>query len=161
MRVSRTKKINIFILLIFSLAFSVYTHSYGVSRNEILAEAQHFISPDCPRYMTADHCSQPIAIQIRKEISQLLSEGKDREAIKDWMIERYGENVLSYPRPKGFQLIAWIIPFLVLAIALIGVVFFIRKHLVRANSTLAKEISNESEEKNSKERLKRELKDFI
>lgn len=55
-----------------------------------------------------------------------MSEGKGRDEILSSFVARYGEKVLSAPTTSGFNLAAWITPFLaVLAGAvLIGLVSF-------------------------------------
>ena len=60
----------------------------------------------------------PMAATMRAEVRQQIAEGEKPEAIREWMIERYGEWVSFEPEMKGAGLLLWLTPLLVLAIAL-------------------------------------------
>ena len=59
--------------------------------------------------------AQPIAkseiIPRKNEIAQFLNEGKGQEEILASFVSSYGEKVLSAPTKTGFNLAAWITPF--------------------------------------------------
>ncbi len=59
----------------------------------------------------------PMAATMRAEVRQQISAGQAPEAIRQWMIERYGEWVSFEPEMKGAGLILWAMPLLVLLIA--------------------------------------------
>lgn len=61
----------------------------------------------------------PMAATMRAEVRQQIAAGKKPEAIREWMIERYGEWVSFEPEMKGAGLLLWLTPLLVLAIALL------------------------------------------
>lgn len=60
----------------------------------------------------------PMAATMRAEVRQQIAAGEKPEAIREWMIERYGEWVSFEPEMKGAGLLLWLTPLLVLAIGL-------------------------------------------
>jgi cytochrome c-type biogenesis protein CcmH len=55
-----------------------------------------------------------IALQLRREVLDLMRQGKSDDAIKDYLVQRYGEFVLYKPRLEGGTLLLWIGPAVVL-----------------------------------------------
>ena len=51
-----------------------------------------------------------IAVDLRREIRRLLSEGYDDAAVYDFLVQRYGEFVLYRPPMSGFSLWLWLAP---------------------------------------------------
>lgn len=64
-----------------------------------------------------------IAVDLRREIRRLMSDGMTDVEIYDFLVDRYGEFVLYRPRMSGVSLILWIAPAVFL---LIGGVVFVR-----------------------------------
>ena len=66
----------------------------------------------------------------RDEELALLRTGVDSNSpdqqIMDAFVEKYGATVLAAPTTRGFDLVAWIAPFAVLAAALLGTILLIR-----------------------------------
>lgn len=60
----------------------------------------------------------PMAATMRAEVRQQIGEGKKPDAIRQWMIERYGEWVSFEPDMKGTGLVLWAAPLLLLLIGL-------------------------------------------
>ena len=64
--------------------------------------------------------------EMRGAISLALKQGKSADEIVASLVSKYGEQVLAAPTKKGFNLTAWITPFLAIVIG--GVtIFFILK----------------------------------
>ena len=59
-------------------------------------------------------CSESRALS--KEVSQFMEQGKSREQILQAMSTKYGERILSAPTKQGFNLMAWVLPFLALGL---------------------------------------------
>ena len=55
-----------------------------------------------------------IALQLRREVLDLMRQGKSDDAIKEYLVQRYGEFVLYKPRLEGGTLLLWIGPAVVL-----------------------------------------------
>lgn len=60
----------------------------------------------------------PMAATMRAEVRQQIVEGKKPAAIRQWMIERYGEWVSFEPDMKGSGLLLWAAPSLLLLLGL-------------------------------------------
>lgn len=60
----------------------------------------------------------PMAATMRAEVRQQIADGKKPDAIRQWMIERYGEWVSFEPDMKGTGLLLWAAPLLLLLLGL-------------------------------------------
>lgn len=61
---------------------------------------------------------------MREEIAIKLEAGEDLTSIKQYFLERYGEQVLGAPQRKGWGWLAWPVPPIVVLSA--GVLLFVR-----------------------------------
>ena len=66
----------------------------------------------CNKVLT--ECDMPCGGQLRGIIGAKLQEGWDRPRIVQFMVQNYGERLLAAPTKKGFNLTAWVTPFLAL-----------------------------------------------
>ena len=62
----------------------------------------------------------PEADRERALIRRLIARGETKGQIKDALVAQYGPSVLATPSGHGFDLAAWIVPGLVIALALAG-----------------------------------------
>ena len=94
---------------------------------------------------------------MKKEIHERLTAGETKEAILDTFRARYGEKVLSSPTFRGFNWLAWIIPFAAVAAGGLGLAVAIGRWGTRSTTTApaAPEASGAL-----RERLARELAEF-
>ena len=60
----------------------------------------------------------PMAGTMRAEVRQQIAGGQKPDAIRDWMIGRYGEWVSFEPDMKGVGLLLWIAPLLIFLAAI-------------------------------------------
>jgi cytochrome c-type biogenesis protein CcmH/NrfF len=67
------------------------------------------------------NCSS--ATPMRAEIRERLQKGDTVDQIVDSFVARYGKKVLSAPTTKGFDLSAWVMPFVILCLGLVVVVW--------------------------------------
>ncbi len=51
----------------------------------------------------------------RDLIADLVADGRTKDEVKDALVAEYGERVLAVPGDEGFELAAWVLPFLLLA----------------------------------------------
>jgi cytochrome c-type biogenesis protein CcmH len=65
---------------------------------------------------SCNHLNCPSAIPMKKEIAERVVRGETKEQIIAYFHDRYGEKVLSSPTLTGFNLAAWIAPFVALVI---------------------------------------------
>jgi cytochrome c-type biogenesis protein CcmH len=74
-----------------------------------------------------NHVSCPMSGPELKELSAEIAAGKSDKEILAAFAAEYGATVLAAPSTQGFNLVAWIAPFAVLAAALLGVVLLVRR----------------------------------
>ena len=67
-----------------------------------------------------------VSVQMRKDAERMLASGMTPDQVLDAFAADYGEQVLAAPTKRGFNLTAWILPFVVLGIGGIVVVFALR-----------------------------------
>jgi cytochrome c-type biogenesis protein CcmH len=72
-------------------------------------------------------CTCGTAASAREEIRTRLEQGESPQAILKYYTERYGEQILIAPDRKGFNLIAWVTPFLALFIGGGGLMWALRR----------------------------------
>lgn len=95
--------------------------------------ARDLMSPFCPGRALAD-CPSPDAATLRAWILVQEAAGRSREDVEAELIERYGEQILSAPRVRGFGLTAYALP---IAAFLAGgglVWFFLRRQTREAHA---------------------------
>ena len=70
-------------------------------------------------------------------IRQGLDQGKSPEQLIDLFVRQYGEQVLASPPKRGFNLTAWILPFVAIAAGGLVVYILVRKWVRRGRETEA------------------------
>jgi len=64
--------------------------------------------------------------QARREkvfVAKLVAEGKSKAEVKDALVAQYGPSVLALPKASGFDLSAYLVPILAIAIATVVLLF--------------------------------------
>lgn len=64
--------------------------------------------------------------QARREkvfVAKLVAEGKSKAEVKDALVTQYGPSVLALPKASGFDLSAYLVPILAIAIAAVALIF--------------------------------------
>ena len=89
-------------------------------------ELEESLTCQCGCGLTVHSCNHlqcPSAIPLRQEIRAQMDAGKDREAVLGYFAGKYGEKILSSPTTTGFNLAAWVTPFVALFLGGLFVVF--------------------------------------
>jgi len=100
--------------------------------NEVLRIAKGLYCPVCPA-TPLDVCSTQACVQWRDLIKQKLLAGENEEQIRAYFVAQYGERVLGAPPPEGFNLGAYLLPFLLL-LAGGGALFFTLRDWVQSRA---------------------------
>lgn len=79
-------------------------------------------------------CEMDTATQMKSVIAAKLDEGWGKKRIVAYMTDTYGEKVLAAPTKRGFNLTAWVTPFVVL-FAGIALIWFVIGAWVRVRAT--------------------------
>lgn len=80
----------------------------------------------CQNQTIADSTA-PLAIDLRREIRQMLEAGRSEEEIKTFLLDRYGDFVLYRPRWQANTALLWLAPGLLLLIGSLGLWRIIRR----------------------------------
>jgi len=70
---------------------------------------------------TLEQSGSPQAERERELIRRLIARGLNKDEIKDALVAEYGPDVLAEPEGSGFDLTAWLVPAIGLAIAAIAI----------------------------------------
>ncbi|MCL0054215.1 cytochrome c-type biogenesis protein CcmH [Dehalococcoidia bacterium] len=81
--------------------------------------------PVCPAE-TIDQAQVEISFQMRAVVREMLADGKERDEILDFFVERYGKDILAAPPKTGANLVAWLAPVGGFGAGLVAVFLIIR-----------------------------------
>jgi cytochrome c-type biogenesis protein CcmH len=84
------------------------------------------MAPCCGGTTLAEHYSGP-AQQMKREIRDLLTEGRTDQEILDHYVAQYGNTILAMPPPRGFNALAYVLPFLLLVAGVVGLLAAMRR----------------------------------
>lgn len=108
---------------------------------------------------SCNHLNCSFAVPAKEKIAEQIGLGQSQDIILASFVSRYGEKVLSSPTISGFNLAAWITPFLVVLIGGVGIglisVRWTKRHSQDQASTTPSGKPNPYQE-----RLQKELDDF-
>ncbi len=68
-----------------------------------------------------------LANDLRREIRTMIQDGRSDNEIMDFMVSRYGDFVRYRPPLKGSTLVLWFGPLLILVVALVAMVRYLRR----------------------------------
>jgi cytochrome c-type biogenesis protein CcmH/NrfF len=105
-----------------------------------------------------DHVGCPNRGGEMDQLRSGIASGQSDSLILQGMVERWGATVLGAPTTQGFDLVAWIMPFAVAAVALIGTILLVRnwaKHQPRLAPAHLTPAQLKAEEE-MRERIRRE-----
>jgi cytochrome c-type biogenesis protein CcmH len=76
----------------------------------------------CPTCKTTlDQSQAPIANRIRQFISARIAAGDTESQIKAKLVAQFGPAILAEPSKHGFNLLAWVLPFVALGVGAVAV----------------------------------------
>lgn len=130
-----------FILIIFFILFSfpVVSSSTDTFQDQLSDISSELMCPVC-RGQTVSESNSDLANDFREIIKTKLKEGQTKEEILSYFTSRYGDSVLASPPARGFSLLIWILPIIVLAAGFV----FLTKFL---SSNKKKELNKNTEKK--------------
>ena len=82
-------------------------------------EIEESLTCQCGCGLTVHSCNHlqcPSAMPLREEIRSEMDAGKDKDGIIAYFSEKYGEKILSAPTTVGFNLVAWVTPFVLIGL---------------------------------------------
>ncbi len=76
--------------------------------------------------LECNHVGCTVSDKMAKQLRARLDQGMSDDQIKQAFIEEYGVVVLAAPTKKGFDLVAWIMPFVALLLSIGAVAWVVR-----------------------------------
>ena len=142
----KSKNLSLTLLCAFCLLFAMSLLSAPAMvvaqspSEELEREAQAIdkmiMCPVCPAE-TIDQAQVEISFQMRAVIREMLAEGRTREEILDYFVDRYGADILAAPPKSGANLVAWILP-IAGVVAGVAVLFLVIRSMTgRRNAAVA------------------------
>lgn len=107
-------------LLLIALVFSC-APTLAATRAEIKSVAEELVClcGNCPRESLATCLCSDFAVPERETIGQALDQGLTREQIIEDYVSRFGPAGLAVPPREGFNLLAWVAPFVALLFGIV------------------------------------------
>jgi len=103
--------------------------AFGLTVNDVAREVR------CPTCNTPlDVSSAPVAQDMKAYIARRIEAGWSKDRIINGLVDQFGENVLATPPKKGFDLIAWVVPGLFVALGLASIPIITRRWSKRAHA---------------------------
>ena len=115
-------------LLVPQMSFAsidVYEFEDESLRADFVALTKELRCPKCQNQDIADS-NAPIASDMRKEVHRLLGEGKDKESIVNYMIDRFGEFVTYKPKKSLETFMLWYGPLILIFIGVLIIVSLLK-----------------------------------
>jgi cytochrome c-type biogenesis protein CcmH len=102
-------------LCLVALLLPLMPVGYAVATEQSLEGVTKELMCQCGCGMTVPVCSSSmecmVSSQINDVVRQQLSEGRTKGEIIDYFINIYGERILAAPTKSGFNVTAWVTPF--------------------------------------------------
>jgi cytochrome c-type biogenesis protein CcmH/NrfF len=77
--------------------------------------------------LECNHVGCPRSDGMRTELAAGIDRGDSDDLVLQSFVQKYGATILAAPTATGFNRIAWIMPFIALALGLGAAIFFIRR----------------------------------
>lgn len=139
------------------LALDAQSRSAGAA-GEVPAAARAVInsvmSPYCPGLLLPN-CPSPAADSLRRAIVTRAAQGETEAQLRRALVATYGEAVLAAPAMRGAGILAWTVPFLLIAGAGTALWFWLRMQRTTGTAPAASDASVSVAEPGDAERLRR------
>jgi cytochrome c-type biogenesis protein CcmH len=124
----------IFLLILSCGSYAVDTHQLSDPKQQ---ESYETLTRElrclvCQNQTIADSNAE-LAGDLRRQVYEMLQQGKSRQEIVQFMTDRYGDFVLYKPPFKGKTSVLWVAPVVFLLMGLITVFFVIRRKKAAVN----------------------------
>jgi cytochrome c-type biogenesis protein CcmH len=102
----------------------------GADRERVKALGDKFmcVCGTCnQQLMHCNHLGCPSSVPMKAELAEKIDEGMSDGGVVTYFVDKYGVGVLSAPPASGFNLTAWIMPFVALAAGAFMLFYFVRR----------------------------------
>lgn len=87
--------------------------------------------PQCSGQSAADSDAET-AVAVRATIRQQVQQGRTDGQIKQYLADRYGQDILERPPATGIASLVWVLPVIALVLAVAGLIFAFRRWKAQA-----------------------------
>lgn len=159
-------------LLLFLLTAGLLTAQTepATEKRTLQTEIQNELACFCGCGMTIQGCLGGMTCSesraVSQEVASMLETGKGKAEVMQAMVVKYGERILAAPTKEGFNLTAWILPFVALVVGgfIVAKVISGWKQQAHRSNQLQATVPKQAEPKpvtdQYAERLERELREF-
>ncbi len=81
---------------------------------------------------------------VRLKIAQMQAEGKSDDEIVAFFVKENGLQALASPPTSGFSLLAWVMPYVVIALGLVAIAWFVKRFGARRAAAGAPQLDEET-----------------
>jgi cytochrome c-type biogenesis protein CcmH len=113
------------VVLVLALVVGSWPHGSATLESRARAIDSKLRCPSCESQSVASSDS-PSANAIRIEVRRRLGQGQSEDQITDYLVGRYGEDILLEPSRSGIGALVWILPVVVVVVAFAAVGFRFR-----------------------------------
>jgi cytochrome c-type biogenesis protein CcmH len=103
--------------------------------------------------LECNHVGCTVSGGMRDELQNQIAGGQNDSLILQSFVQRYGATVLAAPTTQGFDLVAWIMPFAVSLLALIGTIYLVR-HWAKQQPRLAQAAPGNADEARAQDEMR-------
>ncbi len=114
--------LTLLLILFFRAGIASPAESLDDRVNEI---AHLLMCPVCQGQSVAESNSN-LAQDMRQIIRKQLEEGKSKEEVIAYFVNRYGETILASPPPKGVNWLLWVLPGLAIVFGSLGIAMYLK-----------------------------------
>src|SRR5690606_40523415 len=107
-------------------AVDTYEFETDAQRERFYQLSNELRCPKCQNQNIADS-NAPIAMDLRREVHRMLTEGKDNDQIIDFMVSRYGDFVRYKPALTPATVVLWFAPAALLLGGVIVLIVLLRR----------------------------------
>jgi cytochrome c-type biogenesis protein CcmH/NrfF len=135
----RGKRLHKRLLSVFTIAM-VALLTLGAANPERFERLGHRMVCTCgcnQILLECNHVGCPSSDKMRNELTAVIDSGNSDSAVLASFVDKYGPPVLAAPLATGFGRVAWIMPFAVFALALLGCVYLVKIWKARSLATPA------------------------
>ena len=134
---------TVILILVALVAVALATACAAISDSDVpdidrraTALNKALMCPVCPGE-SIDQSQNPLAVQMRAVVRDMLEDGRSEDEIKDFFAERYGPSVLMQPPSEGFDLAAWIVPPVGFGLAVVALLLTLKWMRMSAEASTA------------------------
>lgn len=119
--------LSLLLLMVGSVQAGIEAHTFDDSQKEglykeLIEELRCLV---CQNQNLAGSNAE-LALDLRQQTYDMIQSGSSKDDVVDYMVQRYGDFVLYRPPFNVSTLILWVGPFVILLIALFGLIKYIR-----------------------------------